>query len=363
MSSVKSAIKAASITLLALLPVFVTDYSADGQDLGVGGGQATLATEKPMRGGVFSLWPVVETFPQAIELKSPTVSGLSARFAWSEMEPQPGAYQWAALDAAHDLTLAAKKWLMVRVTAGMRSPSWVYDRGCRKITFPAEDTNFLKPGTQSTMPVPWDEAYLAAWEQFLQALGQHVRNWTNLYCMQMTGGGFIGEMHLPKQSAGVVAQWEAVGISDEKLIAMWQRIIRAYDKTMPQGVGLALDLGQPFKRSQATPAIFAWALEKYPGRVWFQQNGLNERVRAEGEYAQMLQRAARTTTVGYQMLGGGKFLDRQTGDRRKCFERAIGDGCRYVEVYRPDLLDPKWQSALDYLANELQRTAPPISSK
>ena len=246
---------------------------------------------------------------------------------------------------------------MVRVTAGMKSPPWVYDRGCRKITFPAEDTNFLKPGTQATMPVPWDEAYLAAWEQFLKALGQHLRNWTNLYCVQMTGGGFIGEMHLPKQSAGVIAQWEAAGISDEKLIAMWQRIIRAYDKTMPPGIGLALDLGQPFQKSRATPAIFAWAMEKYPGRVWFQQNGLNERVTAEGQYAKMLRLAARTTTVGYQMLGGGRFLDEQTGDRRKCFERAIGDGCRYVEVYRQDLLDPKWQSAVDYLADGLHRNA------
>ena len=67
----------------------------------------------------------------------------------------------------------------------------------------------------------------------------------------------------------------------------------------------------------------------------------------------MLRLAAQTTTVGYQMLGGGKFLDQQTGDRRKCFERAIGDGCRYVEIYRQDLLDPKWRSALDYLADGL----------
>jgi len=279
------------------------------------------------------------------------------------MEPQPAAYRWDALDAAHDLTVAKKKWLMVRVTAGMGSPAWVYDRGCRKITFPAEDTHFMKPGTQQAMPVPWDEAYLAAWERFLKAFGEHLHDWKNLYCIQMTGGGFIGEMHLPNQSAGVIAQWEAAGISDEKLIAMWQRIIRTYDETMPPGVGLALDLGQPFKRSRATPAVFAWALEKYPTRVWFQQNGLNERVTAEGQYAKMLREAARTTTVGYQMLGGGRFLDEQTGDRRKCFERAIGDGCRYVEVYRQDLLDPKWQSAVDYLADGLGRNARPMSHK
>ena len=99
------------------------------------------------------------------------------------------------------------------------------------------------------MPVPWDEPYLASWERFLQALGRHLQTWTNLYCVQMTGGGFIGEMHLPKKSAEVIAQWENAGITDDKLIAMWQRIIRAYDKTMPPGIGLALDLGQPFRKS------------------------------------------------------------------------------------------------------------------
>jgi hypothetical protein len=71
----------------------------------------------------------------------------------------------------------------------------------------------------------------------------------------------------------------------------------------------------------------------------------------------MLRAAAETTTVGYQMLGGGKFLDQETGDRRKCFERAVGDQCKYVEVYREDLRDPKWQAAVEYLAEGLRRNA------
>ena len=317
---------------------------------------------KPARvsGGVFSLWPVTKTYPSAEELDLPCTAGLSARLGWAFLEPKPGEYQWKALDAARDLAVGAKKQLMVRVTAGMNSPLWIYDRGCRKITFSGGDTNFLKPGSMHTMPVPWDEAYLAAWEQFLQALGQHLRNWDNLsclYCVQMTGGGLIGEMYLPKDSKEVIAQWRAAGISDEKLIAMWQRIIQTYDRAIPQGIGLVLDLGQPFNRSKATPAIFAWALKKYPGRVWFQQNGLSERTKADSQYAQMLSQASRTTTVGYQMLGGGDFLDQKTGDRRKAFDRAIADGCKYVEVYRQDLNDPKWRSAVEYLADGLRKNA------
>ena len=338
------------LILLGLAAVVAVDHGHAGEP-------PSSASEHALPGGVFSLWPMADDFARAPELNSPLVAGLSARFRWSSVEPQPGQYHWEALDAARDRAAASKKRLMVRVTAGMNSPAWVYERGCRKITFPPEDTNFLKAGTQPAMPVPWDDAYLAAWEQFLQALGRHIHDWPGLYCVQMTGGGFIGEMHLPKKSASVIAQWEAAGINDDKLISMWQRIIRAYDKAMPSGVGLALDLGQPFTKSQATPAVFAWARDHYRGRVWFQQNGLNERVTAEGQYARMLRAAAETTTVGYQMLGGGKFLDQDTGDRRKCFERAVGDHCKYVEVYREDLRDPKWQAAVEYLAEGLRRNA------
>ena len=102
-------VKAASIILLAMSALVASDCAASDQERGDGSGHPTRAAEQPMPGGVFSLWPMVETFPRATELKSPSVSGLSARFAWSSMEPQPGAYQWDALDAAHDLTMATEE--------------------------------------------------------------------------------------------------------------------------------------------------------------------------------------------------------------------------------------------------------------
>jgi len=71
----------------------------------------------------------------------------------------------------------------------------------------------------------------------------------------------------------------------------------------------------------------------------------------------MIRGASSKTIVGYQMLGGGKFLDDQTGDRHKAFERAIADGCSYVEVYRADLLDPTWKSAVEFLNKGSLRTS------
>ena len=69
----------------------------------------------------------------------------------------------------------------------------------------------------------------------------------------------------------------------------------------------------------------------------------------------MIREASKKTIVGYQLLGGGKYLDSETGDRRKAFERAIADRCSYVEVYRSDLLDPKLKEAIQFLADGLGR--------
>lgn len=115
--------KATGILLLVMSAFVAVNCAASEQERGNGSSLSTQAAEQSVPGGVFSLWAMVEDFPRAAELELPSVSGLSARFAWSSIEPQPGAYKWDSLDAAHELTVRTKKWLMVRVTAGMNSPS------------------------------------------------------------------------------------------------------------------------------------------------------------------------------------------------------------------------------------------------
>jgi hypothetical protein len=307
-------------------------------------------------GGVFSLRAAGDELNDVSELESPFVTGLSARFKWQDIEPEPGQYNWRPLERAHEISTAKNKMLIIRVTAGMHSPNWIYRLGVPQIDFEADDASWMESGAKGRMPVPWNEVYLEMWEKFLEELGKKVQDWPNIFCVEMTGGGLIGEMQLPGKSETTIAQWKEAEISDEKVVSMWKRIITSYNKAMPQGVGVVLDLGMPFPKSEAPATLVEWAMQEFPARVWFQQNGLKEQYPADSVWSRMIRQASSITTVGYQMLGGGKFLDQQTGDRKKAFLRAIEDHCSYVEVYRADLLDPKWREEIEFLAKELDKS-------
>ena len=303
-------------------------------------------------GGIFSIrGPKAEDFTKVPELKFPFVVGLSARIAWSDLEPKQGQYDWRLLDQARETAASHKKPLMLRVTAGMLSPDWVYKlEGVGAVTFTKEDVSWVKPGDTISMPVPWAEGYLKAWESFLTGLGQKIHDWPELYCVQMTGGGFIVELHLPKTSEATLKQWKEAGASEEKVNAMWQRIITAYDKNMPAQVGISLNLALPLPGYKTGTVVREWALSEYPGRVWFQQNGLTGG-KEKGVYSKILSEASAATTVGYQMGGtdkGGKIV------WPKAFQQAIEDKCSYLEIFEVDINDPKRKDDLVLLAKGLK---------
>lgn len=242
---------------------------------------------------------------------------------------------------------------MIRIVAGISSPGWIYDQGVPKVTFQGSETNWLPANSTAVMPVPWNETYLQAWQNFLSAFGGEISGWQEVYCVQMTGGGFSAEMNLPCSDPATIQQWNNAGISDAVLKTMWKMIIRAYDGAMPAGVGLALDLASPFAGSSAPDLVYRYALKRHAGRVWFQQNGLRAVSDPNGTFRQMIRAASMNTTVGYQMLGGGNFLDAQTGDRRTAAANALNDHSSYVEVYKADLLNPQLPSDMIFLASGL----------
>jgi len=291
------------------------------------------------------------------EFDSPAINGMSVRYRWSSLEPEPGKYDWRLLEKAHDIAVSKKLWMMITVSGGMFTPEWVYALGPRKITFLADDTNWMEPNTTATMPVVWDEPYVQAWENLLKVLGEKIRDLPEVHSVCVTGAGFISEMHLPKRHPQTAAQWEAVGIDDEKMVVLYKRLIATYDRVMPRHIGLPIHLGSPFGQSKTADIIYAWALQEYPGRVWFQQDGLQGGTQADGRWSRMLRNASSLTTVGYEMLGSVTRNNEETGDRRKAFERAIEDGCTYVEIFRDDLLVPEHKEAIEFLAEGLKRNA------
>lgn len=277
------------------------------------------------------------------------VYGLSFKFGWRTVEPQDGTYQWSTVDSAIAAAAAAKKRAMIRVVAGSNSPDWIYSE-VRSITF--SNTDLANPRNHPAtlrMPVPWDQTYLEKWDQFIAALGNRYDGNPTLYSVQMTGGGYIGEMNLPK----AYAQWSTAGYSDQLLTTAWTRIIDSYRAAFPR-TPTNLDIGEPLGagRSHVMQPVLDYVTSKYPSKVYVQENGLNAGfARGVNTFRRAIEFAATNTVVGYQMYGGKGLLDAKTGDRLTCFRVAVEDHASYIEVYSSDVTDPTLASAFKFLSS------------
>lgn len=281
------------------------------------------------------------------EINDSLVYGLSWRFTWKTIEPQEGRYDWKPIDRAIELTGNAGKKVMLRVVPGRNTPDWAYQAGVKAFDF--RNTDLAHPETSPEsmrMAVPWDEVYLAKWENFIRAFGRRYNGDPHIYSIQMAGGGHIGEMNLPKAHE----KWRKIGYSDAKLIAAWKRIIDAYRKAFPD-VPTNLDINEPLgRRSDVLEPVVSYVLATYPGKVYLQQNGLRADFPPEDRIRRTLRGASGKTRVGYQMVGGKGFLDAKVGDRKEAFRNAIEDHASYIEVYASDVRDPAQRKALEFVS-------------
>ncbi len=298
---------------------------------------------------VFSLQkPGKEARQGPRELNYPYIYGLSWRYRWSDIEPQEGQYHWDRIDRALEMTSNAGKKVMLRVIAGINSPEWVYQAGAKPFEFSNQDLAHPDNYRASLrMPIPWDDVYLAKWERFIHAFGGRYNGNPHVYSVHMSGGGYIGEMNLPK----ALEKWQLVGYSDQKLIATWKRLIDNYRKAFPD-IPTNLALNEPLgrNRSNVLEPIVSYVLSTYPRQVYLQHNGLKANLPMGFRIRHLLRDASSQTVVGYQMVGGRGWLDQQAGNRMEAFRIAIEDHARYVEVYASDVRDPKLKGALEFLA-------------
>jgi len=288
------------------------------------------------------------------ELNSALIYGLSWRFRWKTIEPQEGQYNWAMIDRAIEVTAKARKHVLLRLVAGMHTPEWVYAGGVKFFEFGDEDAaGGLRHPTGTRMPIPWDDVYLSKWEAFIRALGKRYNGNAHIYSVAMSGGGYIDEMNLPK----AFERWQQAGYTDEKLIQAWKRIIDAYQRAFPE-TPTNLAMNEPLgslQRSNVLSPVVSYVLATYPGKVYLQQNALKADFPRDNRVRQIIREASVKTIVGYQMLGGKGFLEGQTGDRVAAFRHALEDNVSYVEVYAPDVRDPKLRGALELLARRPER--------
>ncbi|HYJ60566.1 MAG TPA: hypothetical protein VE032_03780 [Actinomycetota bacterium] len=293
---------------------------------------------------VFSVGTPANRVDEALAM--PTVHGISLRIGWAGIEPSPGDYRWAKIDETIAQARAAGKVAMIRVIAGIFSPDWVT---AQVETIRFSDRFLYNPANypdQVTMPVPWDGRYLALWDRFIAAFGARYDGAAGLYSVQMSGGGFIGEMTLPTD----VGAWLDAGYTDARLIGAWRDIIGSYRRAFPR-TPFNLDITEPFGSLLATNVVrpvVTGATSDGGKRAWIQSNALRAAALGFiGPYRQVIRDVNGITTVGYQMIGDAPTA----ASLHDAFTVALQDGADYVEVYGTDVLDAVNRDELRYLAD------------
>ena len=78
----------------------------------------------------FGVWDRGDTFdPQ----QYPFLRGLSFNASWSELEKQPGVFDWSRLDQAVEKAVQNKVYLYLSLGAGPEAPEWIYQNGVPKV--------------------------------------------------------------------------------------------------------------------------------------------------------------------------------------------------------------------------------------
>jgi hypothetical protein len=253
-------------------------------------------------------------------------------FQWSTLEPAEGQYDWQLVDAAINDSAATGKPVVLRVLAGIDSPSWV-ESVARMVTLPA--SGYMRAGV---MPVPWDTAFLSVWDTFVDAFGARYDGNPHIALVETAGTGIYGETYLP----GGPQLWNAAGYDEASYLAATEGIVATYVAAFPHTyLGLDVSLGVVGANQNVMVPLVSWVAKNLPTRVYVQQNGLS------GSVIPGHQAVERAPLFGLQMVG--PTTQTRTGGLCSAFAVALKDGAAYVEVYYSDATNSNDYAALRYL--------------
>lgn len=148
--------------------------------------------------------------------------GLAYRGQWKELEPREGQYNWTQPDTALRKAKEARKLISISITAGARTPQWVFDAGAQFWTYQGGGTG--PPGTY-TMPMPWDKLFLRTFKRFLEAF--HARYGSEITHTNVGGiNSDTQEVLLPAEvNGGYPANL------NERLEEAWRSLLDFYQST------------------------------------------------------------------------------------------------------------------------------------
>jgi hypothetical protein len=252
---------------------------------------------------------------------------LAYRASWRFTEKKPGRYDWSVIDAS--LAEAEGKGVpfALSVTAGIHTPSFVYDAGAERFEFQSSDMALV-------MPIPWDEVYLQFVTNFIAAVG--ARYGTRVSRMQFIGINSTTQETLLPADTGALADWQTVGYTNSRILQAFNEIGSKLVASFPSSLPIASMHGRNFLPSipdnpDATMDLINAGVAAFPNFV-LQYNG------AVG-IPSLLWEGVPTYLANYP----GRTLGLQAGAPlgqayiQGTLAQAESLGAAWLELYPPDL--------------------------
>ncbi len=314
---------------------------------------AVACAEAPQ--GVFSLSNSGKA-ANSVVLANPDVTGISVRYAWKDLEPTEGAFNWTFLDSEVARAAAAGKQVCLRIGTQSEKPAWVTTAIQAS---GGKFFSFVNGGITTVIPVFWDPTYLAKKKAMIVALGAHFTNNPAVTLVTASFANASSEDWSVPHTGPDIANWFAVGYSTANMLAAGQQILDTTLAAFPnQSVAIAIGGNghtgatgnlDPTATYVAETAV-ANARVSGPGRVFPQINSLST-------FNPVAPSAINTTwnllwnsqpDVGAQMVyrcvndpgyrvNGGVPMDPATA-LTLSVNKGVSYGLRYIEIYQTDVV-------------------------
>jgi hypothetical protein len=205
---------------------------------------------------------VATNAPAAAPVKSalalPGVDGMLIVGLWSSIETNLNLYDWTHLDHWISYGIASHKKIDISIRSGDGIPDWLFlsptngGAGATPLIFTISPKDG-KTGNcqQETNAIPWEPAFLDAWNALLTNLSAHLTimgTYSNVTLLRLTGiNRTSDELRLPAQTAdtnsltgtglscvsNAPAIWQTNGYRPSKLLFAWSNIITSFKTNFP----------------------------------------------------------------------------------------------------------------------------------
>ncbi len=321
---------------------------------------ATFVFAKPIPAGIVNLSTNEMSPPDSATITNlakrpwtnPNIDGMRVKTFWSYVQPLANSYDWTGPDEALRQGAKHGKFIGLSVCAGTNTPNWVYASGATKYA--------LRDGSGLSMPLPWDTKFLNKWLPFVHALGQRYDGNPALRYVVMSGLGQQMETYLAKTSADDTALTALGGTSS--WIVGAKKIIAAYADAFPT-TPFFITMARPFPSTNpgtaALQQVVDWGVATYPGRFGLMSAGLNANSNTGYYPNEAIYTYRQAQPNGFQMVysyikDGGLRIG---GTLNKALTNGVQMGGKFVEVWEPDVEDPKQQTVLATQGRNLKANA------